>query len=218
MGSGNAVVKKWLWLAYPAMVMLLIGFSWQWLVAGPDQIWQKIAVKQQKVAAQQLQAASLRQKAVVLGEQDVNKLQGQVGFLESVVPVENRVSALLALSRQAAGGSVSINGYKWATGGGLTLSLGVADLTVLRDLLTRLQQTIPLLAVKSVKLAGESAEVGLEVAWKPARTVEAVADKPLPILTGVVEQLQQKLAVYITPVVGVATTSGETVKADPFSE
>lgn len=219
MGSGNAIVKKWLWLAYPGVVVLLVFVSWQWLVAGPDQIWQKIAVKQQKVAAQQLQAASLRQKLAALREQDVNKLQGQVGFLESVVPVENRVSALLVLSRQAAGGSVSINGYKGATGGGLTLNLGVADLTALKDMLNRLQETIPLLVIKSVKLTNNTqAEVGLEVAWKQTKTVEAGADKPLPALSGVVEQLQQKLAAYITPVVGVATASGGTIKADPFSE
>ena len=218
MESGNTIVKKWLWLACPGVVVLLIGFSWQWLVAGPDQIWQKIAVKQQKVTSQQMEASNLRQKLAVLRSQDVNNLQSQLGFLELVVPTDNKVAALLALSRQAAGESVTINGYKGATGGGLTLSLRLADLTVLKDMLVRLQQTVPLLVVKSVKLSGETAEVGLEVAWKPAKAVEAEADRPLPVLTGVVEQLQQKLARYTTSVVGVATTSGETTKADPFSE
>lgn len=219
MDSGNAIVKKWLWLAYPGIVLLLIFVSWQWLVAGPEQIWQKIAVKQQKVAEQRLQAASLRQKLAVLREQNVNSLNSQLGFLELAAPTDNKISALLALSRQTAGSSVSINGYKGAGGGGLTLSLGVTDLTVLKDMLARLQETVPLLTIKSVKLTKSTqAEVGLEVAWKQSRAVEAVADKPLPTLTGVVEQLQQKLATYITPVVGVATTSGEVIKADPFSE
>lgn len=219
MDSGNAIVKKWLWLAYPGVVLLLIFISWQWLVAGPDQIWQKIAIKQQKVAVQQLQVASLRQKLAILRSQDVNNLNSQLGLLELSVPAENKISALLALSRQLSGDSVAIDGYKGAAGGGLTLSLRLTDLAVLRDFLVRSQQTVPLLTIKSVKLTkGTQAEVGLEVAWKPVKTVEAVADKPLPTLTGVVEQLQQKLTTYITPVVGIATTSGETIKADPFSE
>lgn len=219
MGSRNAIVKKWLWLAYPGVVALLVFVSWQWLVAGPDQIWQKIAVKQQKVATQQLQAASLRQKLAILRSQDVNNLSSQLGFLGLAVPAENKISALLALSRQLSGDSVAIDGYKGATGGGLTLSLRLAGLAVLRDFLVQSQQTIPLLTIKSVKLTNSTqAEVGLEVAWKQTKAMEAGADKPLPALSGVVEQLQQKLATYITPVVGVATTSGETIKADPFSE
>lgn len=219
MGSGNAVVKKWLWLAYPGVVFLLIFVSWQWLVAGPNQIWQKIAAKQQKVAEQQIQSAVLRQKLVALRGFDVNNLNNQLGFLELAVPVENKISALFALSRQLSGEAVAIDGYKGATGGGLTLSLRLADLTVLKDMLSRLQETVPLLTIKSVKLTNSTqAEVGLEVAWKLVKPVEVAADKPLPTLTGVVEQLQQKLATYVTPVVGVATTSGETIKADPFSE
>ena len=218
MDSGNSIVKKWLWLAYPGGVVLLMGFSWQWLVAGPDQIWQKIAVKQQNVASQQLEAANLRQKLAILRSQNTDDLKRGLDFLELAVPSDNKVSALLALSRQTAGEAVVINGYKSAGGGGISLNIRLNDLVVLRDMLTRLQQTVPLLVIKSVKFTDSQADIGLEVAWKPAKPVQAEDNKPLPVLTGVVEQLQQKLAAFITPVVGVATTSGETVKADPFSE
>jgi len=218
MDSGNSIVKKWLWLAYPGVVVLLMGFSWQWLVAGPDQIWQKIAVKQQNVASQQLEAANLRQKLAILRSQNTDDLKRGLDFLELAVPSDNKVSALLALSRQTAGEAVVINGYKSAGGGGISLNIRLNDLVVLRDMLTRLQQTVPLLVIKSVKFTDSQADIGLEVAWKPAKPVQAEDNKPLPVLTGVVEQLQQKLAAFITPVVGVATTSGETVKADPFSE
>lgn len=192
-------IRRWSWLMFPLLVGVTIVVSYSWLVAGPNQIWQKLWVDQEKVKAEEAEVAKLRSKLDILSRVNVESQREILDRLEKVVPSRMQTMLLVGeMSVAASESGVVMESYKTGNGGpqqlGVTLQTG--DAGKLIEWINNMEKWIPLVKIFRIDYGGGKAEVVVEQAWKELEVSGARPGDELPEISGKVEKVMREMGGY----------------------
>lgn len=192
-------IRRWSWLMFPLFVGVVILISYGWLVAGPNQIWQKLWVDQEKVKAAEIEVARLKSKLDALSRVNVADQREILAALEKATPSQMRPMLLIGEMTVAASESgVVIEKYK--TGGDrsqqLEVSLQTGDAGKLIEWINHMEKWIPLVSIVRMSYTGGQAEVTVEQMWKGFVASGARPEDELPEMGERTKAVMSKISGY----------------------
>lgn len=189
-------IKKWSWLVFPVLVGVTVVFSFQWLVAGPDQIWRKLWLTGREVQTAEAEAAKLKNKLDKLKRVDMAGQKEILAKLEAAVPRRGQVEILIGEITQAAAESgVAVENY---TAGNdeiqlvLKVTLGT-DAGGLVNWVRNMENRVPIVKVMSINYREGRAEAAVRQVWKETVISQAKAEDELPEADEKVKNILSKL-------------------------
>lgn len=225
-------MKKWLWLGYPAAVLVIVVVSSKFLLFDQSK-WTSLLTDQQKVAEQQAQIAELKRKLGILSNVDIAQETDRLKVLVNAQPPNKAVWSLVSEMKSAATGSgVIINGYKGGAGGVreasgsaeatagsdesliLKVQAQIDDMTKMGKFLTSLYIKLPLARINTLTWTDGQVDMEIESAWQPWQAV-AKSDSPLPDYRAEVAAVSDKLSGFESLVQATAATDSSIV-TNPF--
>lgn len=219
-------MKKWLWLGYPAAVLVMVVVSSQFLLFDQSK-WTSLLTDRQKVADQQTQIAELKRKLGILSTVDIAQETDRLKLLVNAQPPKKAVWSLVSEMKSAATGSgVIIDGYKGGAGGVreasgsadeslvLKVQAHVSDVTKMGKFLTSLYNKLPLARINTLTWTDGQVEMEIESAWLPWQAV-AKSDSPLPDYKAEVTAVSDKLSGFES-LVEVTEATGSGGVTNPF--
>ncbi|KKS32533.1 MAG: hypothetical protein UU93_C0006G0012 [Candidatus Amesbacteria bacterium GW2011_GWA2_42_12] len=169
-------MKRFLWLAYPLIVLVLIIFSINFFASG--RLWAGLTRQKSKVDANRIQITKLTKKLALLKNVDLSKVNNENNYLQTLVPTSKQVPMLLTeIYQSATAAGVLVESYKGsvrdvtASASGEKMSLDVTflvgDANNLYKLLQQLERRIPLLDITKVSFTLDKAVVTVSGLWYP---------------------------------------------------
>ncbi len=201
MGRGGSMeIKKWSWLAFPALVVVMIMFSFGRLVAGSDQIWRKLWLNEEKVKAAEIEVAKLKNKLERLKQVDVVGQQKLLAQLGKAVPSQMQPMLLIGEMNQAASESgVVIEKYSIDNGEKqqeLKISIATGDAGKLTAWVNDMEGWLPFVKIVSISYKDGRAEVVVEQEWKELAVTGAKPGDELPDTGEKMKTVTDKMAGY----------------------
>lgn len=210
-------MKRFLWLTYPLVVVILIIFSMNFFVSG--NLWAGLTHKKAKVDVNQIQITKLAKKLTMLNRVKLSKVNDEHNYLQTLVPTSKQVPMLLTeIYQSASAAGVLVESYKGsvkevtATASGEKMSLDVTfivgDANNLYKLLGQLEHRIPLIDIGKVSFSDSKAVITITGLWYPIpkftpNLSDEIVDSALKIA-----DINSKLSQYVltvTPSVDVIT-------------
>ena len=201
MGGGSGMeMRKWSWIVFPALVGITVVFSSRWLIAGPDQIWQKLWLTSGEVKTADAEVAKLKNKLAILNGVDIVGQKEVLSRLETAVPSQRRAELLIwEVTAAASESGVAVERY--GAGGDetqqfLQVTLRTDDAVRFVDWVERMEKWLPLVTLVNVNYKEGRVEVNLEQEWKATVVSNAKPEDELPETAGKVRETLQKLSGY----------------------
>lgn len=214
------LITRWGWLAYPAVVGLIVFAS---LAFGLRAMTFR---QNQKVVARSARlAADLTQKWRLLTQMNLPAVEGDMRWLLGVLPSERQPARLLAEVDQAATlSAVSATGFRGqkpasaSAGQRLVVTLAAADLPTLARFLDTLEKMLPLIRIGDVSFQSGLAEVELEEMWRPLPQV-AGDSSALVDSAQSVEKIKTRLVDFrsVVPIALASDSATPAANPNPFS-
>lgn len=214
-------IKKWGWLVFPALVGIMIIFSFGRLVAGPDQVWRKLWLNEAKVKTAEIEVAKLKSKLDKLNRVNVAEQQKLLIELGKAVPSQMQPMLLVGEMNQAASESgVVIEKYGIDNGEkqqDLKISIATGDADKLIVWVNDMERWLPLAKIVSISYKDSLAEVTVEQRWKELVATGAKPEDELPEMDEKVKNLLSKLGNFREIGTSFAQTKDDgTVNLNPF--
>lgn len=215
-------VKKWAWLVFPALVGIMIIFSFGRLVAGPDQIWRKLWLNEKKAKAAEIEVAKLKNKLDRLNRVNVSEQQKTLADLGKAVPNQFQPMLLIGEMNQAASESgVVIEKYRIDNGEkqqDLKITMLTGDAGKLIAWVNSIERWLPLVKIVSVSYKDGRAEVVVEQAWKEVVAMGAKPEDELPDAGEKIKAVMEKMSGYRELIAGVTSLPADdgAVNPNPF--
>lgn len=222
-------MKKWQWLAYPLLVFLLIMVSGS-LLFGSTGLWDKISANRKRLQEQSEQASKLRTKLSRLQQANLETESQNLSYLLNISPAQKDLPSLLLEVQQAASVSGAVfDGFKGTVGEvtastsgtqksdslELEVSLFVSSLDQLQQVLQYLENSLPLVKIKEVKLASGKTTLVVEQLWSPLAELKAGADYPVNDISSSLAVVKNEVSGFNTLPVQVIPQNSE-VNTNPF--
>ncbi len=207
------VIKKYLWLVYPIGVAVAIVVSIG-VLFGAQGLWAKMAQSGQQVEEEAITAANLRTKQARLQAVDM-QVEGQnFGYLVSILPAQKNFPVLLAqISVAASSSGIILESFKGQVGEvaasesatssattdirQLQLSLTfVGTFDQLRQMISQLESSLPLVEVKKVVFSENRAEMIVKGDWGYLEKLAAGAQYQVPDISADLLRLKNQLRGY----------------------
>lgn len=222
MGAGGSVeIKKWSWLVFPVLVVIMIIFSFGRLVSGPDQIWRKLRLNEGKVKAAEMEVAKLKNKLNKLKQVDVAGQQKLLAQLGKAVPSQMQPMLLVGEMNQAASESgVVIEKYSIDNGEkqqDLKISIATGDAGKLIAWVDGMERWLPLVKIVSISYKDGRAEVVVGQEWKELVVTGAKPGDELPETAEKIKIVMEQMAGYRELTAGVSLPADDgSVNPNPF--
>lgn len=231
-------MKKWLWVLYPVIVLIIIGVSGNMLFLNQER-WVMMLEDQQKAEEQEIRIAELKKKLGVLSLVDFQVEADNLKRLIEAQPPKKSVWTLISEMKSAADeGGVAIGEFKGGIGGvreatgsgevdtsvvvsedvalSLTVGAEVGGLSNLKSFLESLDKLLPLARINQIDYTTGTVVMEIESAWKPWEVVAGVGGE-LPDYKAEVERVKARLADYYSlPAVEIIEASGSAGSVSPF--
>ncbi len=212
----NLDLKKYGWLAYPIGVGVAIIVSIS-ILFGPHGLWVKMAQSGEQVKAQTIAAANLRTKLARLQAVNLQVENQNFEYLISVLPAQKNLPVLLSQISQAASNSgVILDSFKGHVGEvaasesatpptntavdtgqlQLVVSLTVGSFDQLKQMIDKLESSLPLVEVEQVKYADVHAEMVVKGDWNRLDKLAAGSQYEIPDISADLLQLKGRLQTY----------------------
>lgn len=201
-------IYKYSWLVYPSVVAMVILFSSMVLLS--PAFWQDLFNTASKVEAANTQANNLKTKLKLLEKTDINAETENLGYLLSILPSSKQIPVLTSQLQSAAIVSQTfLETYRFDAGDisttlsgnlandnlSLSVTYSVLDVASLRNLLDKLQISVPLLAIREVNFSNGKADLKIDALWSPLVKLSTTAiDQPLPNPSSDVLRIRQSFA------------------------
>lgn len=223
-------MKAYYWLAYPALVLVVILFSSIFLF-GSLGLWSKINLKSEEVKKLGETEKSLQTKLSRLQAANPTVEEQNFNYLVSVLPANKNLPVLLAQVSQAATASgVTLAGFKGQVGNisvsesavpsdalRLEITLETSGFDSLREALTQFETSLPLLSVASLKFAGTQTVVVVQSEWQPLAQLPAGAEYAIPETAADIAKIREQLSNYNSlPAVSSEVPVETGVNSNPF--
>ncbi len=222
MGAGGGMeIKKWSWLVFPALVGIMIIFSFGKLVAGPNQIWRKLWLNEGKVKAAEVEVAKLKNKLDRLKQVDVAGQQKLLADLGKAVPSQMQPMLLVGEMNQAASESgMVIEKYRIDDSGKqqlLKVSLMTGDMGKLIAWVDSMERWLPLVKIVGINYKDGRADIEVEQWWKESAASGAKPDDELPETAKKIKIVMEQMAGYRELMAGVSLPADDgSVNSNPF--
>ncbi len=212
---GNIKIDKWLWLAYPLLVVGLIMFSVSYFLSVGFFDFQALSNRQDEVAAEEKVAKQLQVKLAQVQSLDGEAAKEDLKLLVSAMPYAKKAWLLVAQVQQAAAASesgvqlVSYRGdvgdvkeasegakqVKEVSGNEMVLKVEylVDDFKNLENLFKYFSSVRPLLRVRKVEFLVTRLVVTVEGAWATWKTEIRDVATPLPEYAADLTQIKPQL-------------------------
>ena len=191
-------MKKWSWAAFPVLVVTIVLFSSQWLIVGPNQIWQKLWLTGREVKTAEVEVAKLKDKLDKLNGLDVAGQKEILERLEGAVPSQKRMELLIwEVSQAASESSVAVERYGVGSGETqqlLEVTLRTADAGRLVNWVNNMERRLPLVKIVSINYKEGRADVTVEQVWKETIVSRAEAADELPDIREKIRDVLEKLS------------------------
>lgn len=220
-------MKRFLWLTYPVIVIILIIFSLNFFVSG--NLWAGLTNKKAKVEANRIQITKLTKKLTMLKNVNLSKVNDENNYLKTLVPTSKQVPMLLTeIYQSATAAGVLVESYKGsvlevtATASGEKMSLDVTfivgDVDKLHALLEQLEHRIPLIDITKVSFTLDKTVITVSGLWYPVLQFTPSLNYTITDPAPIIEDINSKLSKYmvtVTPSVDVVTI--DKASENPFS-
>jgi hypothetical protein len=226
--SFEKIVKNWLWVLYPVVVLVFLLFSTNYLF-GANSRMQDFLKRQEKVDDEQGQISELKKKLIVLNSVDPEKAKLDLAELLKAVPASKKVWVLVSeLKAAAVDSDASVSAYTGRGGQvkeasesavvdtevlGLDVEYNVGLFTDLVKVFENMEKMLPLIKIAKVNMDENMFKVSAIGAWANWVKVSGDANIPLPDYVSAVNKAKEKIAENSE--LPVATDSGE-ISSNPF--
>lgn len=169
-------VRKWGWLGYPVVVVVVLGISLYVIFGGDIQLWTKLQDGVRQIKEKQQLLTTLQAKVATLNAMNLGNLNTELKWLLGVMPVSEEVWVMVNELRLAANDSGAVL-VDWRSEGvvveggsigeGLVGTFKVTDIEGLNQLLQAIESKLPLMTVKKVSFSQDRTLVVVSGAGSP---------------------------------------------------
>lgn len=216
-------MKRFLWLGYPLIVMIVIIFSINFFASG--NLWAGLTHKKAKVDANRAQITKLTKKLTMLKSVNLSKVSDENNYLQTLIPTSKQVPMLLTeIYQSASAAGVLVESYRGsvrdvtASASGEKMSLDVTflvgDADNLYKLLKQLEHRIPLIDIGKVSFSEGKAVISVTGLWYPESKFAPDLTYNLVNSAPKIADIKSKLFQYVVTV----TPSVDVVSIDKVSE
>ena len=215
-------IKKWSWLVFPLLVGVAVVFLFSKLVSGPDQIWRKLLVSEEKVKAEEIEMEKLKSKLERLNKVDIASQRKILEGLEKAVPSQVQTMLLIGeITTSASESGVAVEKYRIVNSGtqqAVEVTLQTGDAGKLIVWINNMEKWLPMARIVSISYGEGRAEVIVEQVWKEFVVSGAKPGDELPETGEKVKAVIDKMAGYRELTAGVTSLPADdgVVNPNPF--